>query len=127
MALLNFKPFAARAVVSGTKPGTVRKERKNKIKPGDMLQLYTFIRTKKAYKLVPDRKNIDNVAITINDAGILLNGSRLTRQKRFQFAVLDGFETWIDFQRFFKDQYGGLPFNGIWHVWNEDALKYFLK
>ncbi len=66
MPSINFKPEFAEAVKNGTKRQTIRQVRKNPIKPGDMLTMFTGQRTKDCRKLCMHKcKSVEEIEITI--------------------------------------------------------------
>jgi len=118
MPILNFQERFANAVENGSKKQTIRKKRKIPIKNGDILYLYTGLRTKEARKL---RKVKCNVVfdITINhkmiylSSGIAIN----TLESLDFFALADGFEDWGAMYDWFQKTHG-LPFKGQLIIWD---------
>ena len=113
MPMLNFQKQFAADVESGKKTQTIRKRRKNPIKPGDILYLYTGARTKACRKLGEAKcKSVEN--ISIYTFSYLKNGVGCHASDGF--AKKDGFDTWGDLLKFFIETHG-LPFKGDLIKW----------
>ena len=122
MVAYNFKAQFADDVESGKKRQTIRLQRR--ARPGDRLQLYTGMRTKKCRKL-RDAVCTSVQEITIKDRGyytlaVRLNGELLPTKLARELAVADGFTDLVDFADFFAEQYG-LPFQGWLTTWRAPA------
>jgi hypothetical protein len=122
MPALNFKAQFADKVEFGEKKQTIRPARKNPIRKGDTLKLYTGQRTKNCRLLRTARcinlfriKISDRGAIIINEFNIPWSWSPNIKQLE-NLAENDGFETWPEMQEFFRAQYG-LPFEGVLIRW----------
>lgn len=108
--LLNFTQEFAGLVERGYKKQTIRGSRKDgkRPAPGDMLKLYTGLRTRGA-RWLRDGTVVRCRAVRIDFEGfgtIVVDGARLTQEERFDFAKADGFVTWGDMRKWFSDQYG---------------------
>lgn len=126
MPSLNFQKQFVPLIESGKKRQTIRLVRKkNLIKPGDRLYLFTGLRTKKCERIFVNNawynkgpfvicKSVDNIEIRLRD--IYINGKELMGCDKFSLAYKDGFENYTDFYFFFKKQYG-LPFQGVVIKW----------
>ena len=123
MVAYSFKSQFTEDVESGKKKQTIRAERKRHAHPGEPVQLYTGMRTKKCRKLVdPDPictavRDIEIASIygfaDVRVAGVNLVGAeRLTA-----FARADGFDSIDEFIAFFKKEHG-LPFRGVLVEWD---------
>ena len=115
MPALNFKKEFSADVRSGKKSQTIRPKRKNPIKPGDPLYLYSGMRTKHCEKL-REAKALKVVEISIGRERILLNGKQMSRIGADQLAIKDGFDGLGSFLNFFEKQYS-LPFTGDLITW----------
>ncbi len=119
MVAFNFKAQFADDVESGAKPHTIRQ--KCRCRPGDALQLYTGMRTKKCRKL---RDAICTMVqeITIDVHGkrvrVRLDGELLPLEMALDLARADGFGCVTSFAEFFEREYGGLPFHGWLTRWD---------
>jgi hypothetical protein len=113
---INFTRFIDK-VLSGEKRQTIRRIRKkNPIKPGVVLQLYTGQRTKAARKLV-DAVCTSVTPIRITYTQVWLDGKPLPDHVRMELAQKDGFDGLADFHGFFMKHYGA-DFNGVVIEWD---------
>ena len=118
MPALNFKQQFAEAVKDGYKRQTIRALRKNPIKEGDTLYLYTGMRTKNCEKLN------EVICDDVLDFGIHMDGwgcdvgPCMIRDKNElnKIARADGFVDWVEMVRWFIDTHG-LPFKGNLILW----------
>lgn len=119
MVAFNFKSQFAADVEQGRKRQTIRQKRR--CRPGDALQLYTGMRTRKCRKLrevccsavmpiIVDRDAYGRLLIFID--GREIRGSRLD-----DLVKADGFARRMDMRDFFAAQYG-LPFGGWLIRWD---------
>lgn len=138
MPSLNFQNQFVKLIESGKKRQTIRPVRKNPIKVGDKLYLFTGLRTKKCRRLVTPLnvmvsdgslyyreyyyenyvicKSVEKIKIsfyTIEIGGFQYSYDN-TRAKTI--ALQDGFNKYNDFILFFEKQYG-LPFEGVLIKW----------
>jgi hypothetical protein len=120
--VLNFQSSFAPLVESGQKPHTIRARRTDGRDPlpGDMLHLYTGLRTKTARLL---RREPCQYAIEVTiqpSAGnvhhILLGGKPMEQHEIDALAEVDGFKNATDFVQYFGKTYG-LPFTGLLIGW----------
>ena len=104
MPAYNFKKQFVPKILDRSKPHTVRRRRKRPTKKGDMLMLYTGMRTKKC-ELIAISECIKVVPIEIiRGVGVRLDGQLLSEEETHAFAKADGFEdAWPMFD--FFDQY----------------------
>ena len=125
MPAYNFKAQFAPLVASGAKRQTVRKPRVRATRPGELLHLYTGMRTASCRRLI---EPVECLAVTpimiayhwprgmpgtlaarlaeIGDYGVmLLGGAWLVSEAREAFARADGFASQAEFFRFFIEQY----------------------
>lgn len=121
MVAINFKAQFADAVASGEKRQTIRKRGKQTPQPGQMLQLYTGMRTKSCMWLRETPcLTVQEVVITdnslINELVLTLDGERLLFTEARAIALADGFDSLASMRDFFKDLYG-LPFEGVLIRW----------
>ena len=112
MPAINFRPEFVDAVENGTKRQTIRRRRKQPIKKGDRLQLYTGMRTKQCRRLATTAC-VSVQSIVITEAWVMLGGSYVDLDK---LAKDDGFCNWAEMRDFFSTQYG-LPFVGVLIRW----------
>jgi hypothetical protein len=118
MVAYNFKKQFVTLIETGAKRQTIRSPRKRHTKPGEALQLYTGMRTKTCRKLItPDPICISVVPLLMYDElGIKLNDRWLTKDELTQIAMADGFGSWDECFRFFKEVHG-FPFQGVLIQW----------
>lgn len=115
MPLLNFEARFAEDVEDGRKRRTIRAFRKDgkDPKPGNILHLYTGLRTKKTrYLGVAVCGRVRKV--NLSDHGVLIDG--INEPLIYHFARADGFETWTQMLAWFRKRHG-LPFNGLMIEW----------
>lgn len=112
MTAYNFKAQFADDVESGKKLQTIRAKRKDGRIPktGEALQLYTGMRTKSCRKL---RDAVCEFVsqVSMNDAGMKIDGIALAPGHIKELALADGFDSIEAFRNFFKDTHG-FPFSG---------------
>lgn len=103
MPALGFQKQFVPMIEDGTKHHTIRRKRKNPIKVGDVLYLYTGMRTKLCW-LVKESVCASVVPVVIYpDLGrVVLDGKMLSLDDTLRFAVRDGFANQMDFFRFFE-------------------------
>lgn len=119
MPALNFQKQFAPDVKSGKKRQTIRAPRKNPIKEGDTLYLYTGMRTKQCEKL----KEVECTGVV--DFRIIANGAGCTVGQHSLYyldqldsiADADGFLDWFEMVKWFSQTHG-LPFEGNLILWS---------
>lgn len=122
MGLYNFKPMFVAAILNGEKRHTIRAERKHPDKPGDVMHLYTGLRTKKA-RLLMRAPCIHVEAINITGAfAICIDGNWMSLTEREALALRDGFASLDDMQKFWLLN-NALPFVGNIFHWNPSVAK----
>jgi len=122
MVAYNFKTAFHRQLIAGTKRQTVRHSGgKRHARPGDLVQIYTGMRTKAAHKLIPDVvcTRTDHIVIDVDPrshdgiAGISINGIPLKYEEMQAFAMADGFDSLEIFGRFWSLTHGAGRFDGV--------------
>jgi hypothetical protein len=112
MVAYNFKDIHTKRILSGEKFATIRPTRR--CKPGDRLQLYTGMRTRKAKLL--------KLAECVSIEPIIIHRERIDgiEMEIDEFLSMEGFEgkSFEDFAYFFDKQYG-LPFRGYLIIWKD--------
>jgi hypothetical protein len=120
MALINFsREDFIDAVANGSKHFTIRQLRKNPIKKGETLQLYTGLRTKQAKKLKDTIcKNVWDIKIENkkNEFLFWLEGKELTTKKVKDISNKIGFDSVEEWIEYFKEKYK-FPFKGQLIEW----------
>ena len=115
MPAYNFKVEFAPLIEGGRKRQTIRKRRRRPTKVGDILYLYTGMRTKNCRSL--GRVVCAAVhEITITEDGMELDGAPMVAWEQYQMAYSDGFDSIDEFRAFFRTHYG-LPFHGVVIQW----------
>jgi hypothetical protein len=109
MPALNFKKCFAPRIKSGMKRQTIRAHRKNPIERGDMLYLYTGLRTKNCEKLgTAVCRDVFRIVLCPDDRQVFLSCDgamkALTEEEIEVLAVDDGFTCPIMFFNFFQIQ-----------------------
>ncbi len=118
MPAINFTKFIDK-ILSGEKTQTIRLVRKNPIKVGDTLYLYSGLRTKNAKLLKKVRcKDVKKIKIIPDIKKIFIDGvySLLVYPN---FTYTDGFDTTNDFFDFFKKTYKENVFDGVVIYWED--------
>ena len=117
MPAINFAEQFCFPVEFGEKRQTIRKQRKrNPIKVGDRLYLYTGMRTKHARRLRVERCEAVIPLWIERDGSIFLDKKKLDGKESDKMARADGFQTVDDFVSWFRGHYG-LPFYGVLIRW----------
>ena len=118
MPSLNFKAEFADKVERGLKTCTIRSNHKRPIKAGDVLYLFTGMRTSSCRRLaIVTCKSTKSIRIVFNRAlRVRVAGRWLKHEEIRSLAHRDGFECLQDFVDFFPKTYG-LPFEGKFIDW----------
>lgn len=130
MVALNFKAEFVDLIDGGKKTRTIRQVRKaGNPKRGDVMQLYTGMRTKKCEKIRDVtctrvrpveidhiQIKLDGVTLWTGDAPAYQGGPDAEHYEG-DFARADGFGSFADLVEFFEKQYG-LPFKGQLIEWS---------
>lgn len=107
MPALNFKEQFTEAVESGLKKQTIRTVRKNPIKVGDTLYLYTGMRTKKCRQLkTVICKKVKRFFLSYGDINV--NERLLNYAQALRFIEADGFKYVEMFFKFFGNRFEGV-------------------
>lgn len=119
MPLLGFKREHIEPIRKGWKRQTIRKVRKYPIQPGEILLMWTGLRTKNTEKI--GQYICRSVTpIEIHVSGYIMDSeTAIDADDHYllnRFANLDGFKTWEDLVRFFEGYYE-LPFEGVVICW----------
>ena len=119
MPALNFQKQFADDVKSGRKKQTIRLKRKNPIKEGDLLYLYTGMRTKKCEKIGEAKcKTVLDFKIHGFGFGCTVGQHSLYYLDHLdKIAVADGFINWKAMVLWFSKTHG-LPFEGDLIMWD---------
>lgn len=90
MGLYNFQPRFVPFVEDGTKPHTIRAERRHLDRAGDICHLYTGLRTKSA-RLIFRAPCVGVEEIAISGAQLWIAGEELSSAEKDTLAWNDGF------------------------------------
>ena len=103
MPAYNCQPRFVPMILDGSKHHTIRRKRKRPTKPGDLLKLYTGMRTKEC-KLIMSEKCTSVVPVKIypDTGSVVLDGKPLSETEVVIFASRDGFPDVYDFFEFFQ-------------------------
>lgn len=115
MPALNFKKQFAPKVESGAKRQTIRAIRKTPFKTGDILYLYTGMRTRSCRKL-GEAKALEVIPVEITTRTMRINGVLQLDQDSEKIAKEDGFDSFFDMMHWFFHTHG-LPFEGQLIKW----------
>ncbi|GHM98825.1 hypothetical protein WSM22_03150 [Cytophagales bacterium WSM2-2] len=122
MPALNFISKFKKAILNGDKPGTIRQQRKNPIKPGDTLYLFTGMRSAKCKKF--DTKlclKVYPIEVDFKNRQIIIDGIKLGPVSRESFATIDICGTENEFFKFFAYQNYQRP--TVWIVWDKSTVE----
>lgn len=121
MGLYNFQTRFVPKILAGEKTHTIRAIRTNPDKPGNTLHLYTGLRHKGAKLLmrVPCVK-VEQILLDFSLLGwpnnpryrVLIDGCELSPDEREQLAKRDGFESFAEMMKFWREPKNRLPFKG---------------
>jgi len=120
MGLYNFQSRFVPKILSGEKTHTIRSVRAHPDKPGNLLHLYTGLRTKNAKRLMRATcVKVEEIAILLAPGNFLdddaqcvfvdIDGVVLHRSECEALARRDGFESFAEMLDFWE---GRLPFHG---------------
>lgn len=115
MPALNFKKQFAPKVESGEKRQTIRAIRKTPFKEGDILYLYTGMRTRSCRKL-GEAKALEVIPVEITTRNMRINGVLQHDHDSEKIAKEDGFDSFFDMMYWFFHTHG-LPFEGQLIKW----------
>jgi uncharacterized protein YqfB (UPF0267 family) len=119
MVAYSFKRQFAEPILTGTKGGTIRGDRRRHARPSEELQLYTGMRTKHCRLIT--RKTCIAVEVIHLDfivSRIAIGGHLwLSDDDELDiFARFDGFQSWPELAAFWRGTHGDVDeFNG-WHI-----------
>jgi hypothetical protein len=112
MGLYNFQERFVPFILNGRKQHTIRAARVHDDEPGDLLHLYSGLRTKKA-RLLMRRHCVRVESIHIFSPDVIFVGEQaLSVDEREALAVADGFRDFADMMKFWIEPINRLPFDG---------------
>lgn len=121
MPALSFQPRLIKAVMNGTKPGTIRQLRKsNLIKPGDVIYIFTGMRTKQCKRHGEHVcAKVYPIAVDWAQKIISIDGVVLIPIVRHWFACTDIQGTEDEFFEFFRKMNYKQPL--VYICWNSNV------
>lgn len=125
MAAYNFQKRFVGPIKAGTKTQTIRRIGKRRhARPGEMIQLYTGMRTKVCKKIVRDVVclKVSNIEIEIQEEQFgffRIDGSLVPVRDWELIARKDGFDLVRDFHQCFKAMHGTGVFSGVLIQWGK--------
>ena len=127
MVAYSFQRRFATPIKLGLKTQTIRGPRNRHARPGELIQLYTGLRTKAAAKICSDTRcvRVDPIILrfspALGSAPVLLNAVEIDGFKITDldhFARLDGFKGRRDMSLFWVQQHGPMAeFHGVLIIW----------
>ncbi|MFT6668663.1 MAG: hypothetical protein ACJAVZ_000109 [Afipia broomeae] len=115
---------------AGAKLQTIRAHRKRHARAGEMLQLYSGMRTKNCMKIVPDQlcEDVFNIRFEVAKSGIKdiyfgLSEPRFELPKVNEFAQEDGFFDADAMRDFWLSSHGEGLFEGVLVKWFPEAVQ----
>lgn len=110
MVAYSFQKRFAPRIADGSKSHTIRAQRTRHARPGEMLQLFTGMRTSSCIKIIPDPQCIraEPISIWFDDNGAIREiriDAEPVEDLDF-FAVSDGFESLADMSGFWTLTHG---------------------
>jgi hypothetical protein len=107
MPAYNFKPQFVEPIQSGQKSTTIRPPRRRPTRAGDILYLYTGMRTKKCRHIGIHRcVKVEPVVIHPDKMDMRIGGLACTNRAIADIAQADGFASAKAFFQFFEKTYG---------------------
>ena len=125
MVAYSFKPQFRAPILAGTKRQTIRADRKRHARPGEVMQLYTGMRTKACSLIgVAMCQDVSRIRLGIERQFIEVRGIRydLASDGRMieGFAVADGFASWSAMRAFWQREHPDQDvFEGVLVQWWE--------
>lgn len=122
MVAIDFDARFETAIREGWKTQTIRRPRERNPRPGDLLQLFTGMRTADCRRICPDVRCTDvlSIEITFGDDFVIdrIVTDGVPVKDLDAFAVRDGFTDSDDMATFFKAKHGPLEvFRGFVIEW----------
>lgn len=122
MVAYSFNPRFIVPIRSGRKHQTIRLPRKRHARPGEMIQIYSGMRTKNCQKIIADPRctavRLIRLEIDTRSLGVEIEGIRLRGPDILKFAVADGFDTVYDMAAFWADHHPDVRnFEGVLIQW----------
>lgn len=120
MVAYSFQKRFAPLILEGLKTQTIRADRKRHARPGELLQLFTGMRTAHCARIVPDVTCTAVLPISIDWASARISRvavGAVPVRNLDHFAVLDGFADLDDMTGFWLENHGARTFSGVVIEW----------
>lgn len=121
MVAYSFKSRFSPPITAGTKRQTIRADRKRHARQGEILQLYTGMRTRSCRLIgTATCKSVEPIHLTLSPVGrVEIAGFQWDRSLD-EFAQADGFMKWDDLLRFWELNHDDSPiFSGVLVRWTD--------
>lgn len=123
MVAYSFEPRFIEPIVTQAKRQTIRADRRRHARPGEILQLYTGMRTKWCRLIGIARcTSVWPISIDVANARIEYGDTRIERRQSLDaFARSSGFPDWSLMQDFWIENRGPLagPWTGVFIRWQD--------
>lgn len=120
MVAYSFKKRFGPPILAGTKAQTIRADRKRHARPGELVQLFTGMRTRQCQRL-GEARCVEVLPIRMDlIVGLVVAGDGWIREIRdlHAFARQDGFEDWWELVAFWVSEHPGVElFEGVLIRW----------
>lgn len=121
MVAYSFQKRFAPLIREGLKTQTIRADRKRHARPGELLQLFTGMRTAHCERIVPDVVCTAVLPIAIGWASARIarvEVGMIPVRNLDHFAASDGFIDLDDMTDFWLEHHGARPFEGVVIEWS---------
>lgn len=121
MVAYSFKAQFVPAIVGRLKAQTIRADRKRHVRPGETIQLYTAMRTKRC-RLVGTANcySVQPITIDLPANSVTIGGDiRAGWQALDGLAFQDGFDGWLSMRAFWLDTHKVSVFSGVLIRWTD--------
>lgn len=106
MVAYSFRPRFVEPIRSGTKRQTIRADRKRHARPGETLQLYTGMRTRRCHLIGTSQcLAISTIFIHAAEDWVVEAGDLIALAGLDIFAQSDGFADWADMRTFWSREH----------------------
>lgn len=120
MVAYSFKKQFVVPILSRTKGGTIRADRKRHARPGEVIQIYTGMRTKQCRMITElECRSAEPICLRFDKPEVFAAGRVLRSSRALDaFAVFDGFESFEQMRAFWSETPSVMnlgAFSG-WHI-----------
>lgn len=122
MVAYSFQRRFAPPISTLVKRQTIRADRRRHARPGEMLQLFTGMRTRHCAKIIADPRclSVEPIVLRMDDASCIVEGEigGTPIKDLDALAILDGFESLSDMSGFWVMSHGKIEvFRGVLIMW----------